>query len=247
MFSFFNKNEPPKKIPEIQFENISKNEFSSNFFEKKKPVLIKGGIKNWPIFRNWSKEYISKLAGNEPCTVVYDSRPAASKKKSTLKQYFLEGGNNATLSLTDYQKGAKPKFFKDLEIPNKLYGFSDIYRYFFFHAPKDSGTLPHNHGDAFNHLAYGKKSWVLFDADQLKYQKGFELLMKFNKSYPVGSHSKDWFKNEVPKLGKKISNFYHFTQEPGDIVYIPHRYAHAVLNFSEVMGIVIEIKRYESK
>jgi hypothetical protein len=247
MLSFFKKNHPSTPIPEIQLESLSKGEFEKNFFSPKKPALIKGGIKDWPLFRNWSIDYISKLAGNEPCTIVDDSRPAASKTRSTLKQYFLDGGNKATLSLTDYKKGAKPKFFKDLEIPNKLYGFSDIYRYFFFHAPIDSGTLPHNHGDAFNHLAFGKKSWVLFDADQSKEAKGYDLLMKFNRNYPVGSHSKDWFKKEVPKLGKSISSYYHFTQEPGDIVYIPHRYAHAVLNFSEVMGIVIETKRYESK
>ncbi len=247
MFSFFRKNLSPAPIPEIYLGKLSKSDFEKNFFAQRKPALIKGGIKDWSIFRNWSIEYISKMAGNEPCTIVNDSRPAASKKRSTLKQYFLEERNSATLSLTDYKKGAKPKFFKDLEIPNKLYGFSDIYRYFFFHAPIESGTLPHNHGDAFNHLAYGKKSWVLFDADPLKDLKGYDLLMNFNRNYPVGSHSKDWFKKEVPKLGKSISSYFHFTQEPGDIVYIPHRFAHAVLNFSEVMGIVIETKRYESR
>lgn len=244
MFSLFKKNVPPKLIHETEYAEIEREDFLNNFFLPKKPLLIKNGLKDWPLYKRWNKEYIINLAGNEQCTLVYDSRPAASKKTTTLKDYFLKQKECSTLSLKEFNKKNKPKFFNDLQIPNKLFGYPDIYRYFFFHAPNNTGTLPHNHGDAFNFLVRGKKEWVMFDADKENETKGFELLLNFNKKYPVGAHSLKWFENELPTLGKKIPTHYSFIQEAGDIVFIPHRYAHTVLNLEEAMGIVIETKRH---
>ena len=48
------------------------------------------------------------------------------------------------------------------------------------------------------------------------------------------------FKKEVPKLPNKVDAVFCCTQEAGDIVFIPKGYCHAVLNKSEVMGIVFE-------
>lgn len=62
--------------------------FFRNFYQKRKPALIKGGASNWPLIKKWNKEYIVDISGNEMCTLVKDSRPAFAKEQSTLKNYF---------------------------------------------------------------------------------------------------------------------------------------------------------------
>ena len=52
----------------------------------------------------------------------------------------------------------------------------------FFHAPKDGGTLPHLHHDAFNMLIYGEKRWILHDAGRQIVPRG--------KSRHAGLHAK---------------------------------------------------------
>ena len=46
----------------------------------------------------------------------------------------------------------------------------------------------------------------------------------------------------IPKLAKKLDHVYTCTQNAGDIVFIPNGFCHAVLNKSEVMGIVFETR-----
>lgn len=245
MFNFLKKKLPPNVIESVNYSDFSTKEFYENYFIPKKPLLIQGASNDWPLMKKWNKEYIINHAGKEECTVVRDSRPAASKETSTLENYFKNLKNCSTLSLKEFNKGDKPIFFKDLIFPNKLFETTDIYRYFFFHADNNSGTLPHNHGDAFNFLVFGRKSWVMFDADPTTSPNGYNLLLQYNKKYPVGAHSSEWFASELLNIGKKKIHYYNFIQEPGEIVYIPHRYAHTVLNLDEVMGLVIEKKRYQ--
>ena len=81
---------------------------------------------------------------------------------------------------------------------------------------------------------------MFYDASETDNPNGYDVLQASNKKYPSGTHAKDWFKKEAPKLPNKVDRVYRCTQEAGDIVFIPNGYCHAVLNSSEVMGIVFE-------
>ena len=52
---------------------------------------------------------------------------------------------------------------------------------------------------------------------------------------------KDWYTREFLQLPKRVEKVYTCTQNAGDIVYIPHQFSHAVLNKSEVIGLVVEV------
>ena len=84
----------------------------------------------------------------------------------------------------------------------------------------------------------------MFDADRTISPKGYSLMMKTNKKYPPGTHSKDWFKKDYFKLSKKVDKVFECIQSPEDIIFIPINYCHTVVNTSdEVLGLVVEVLR----
>ncbi len=219
---------------------IDSKQFISQYKNVRKPVLLKGAAKHWPLMEKWNKEYIKNNMGDYVCKIIKDSRPAYANEQTTLNVYFNKLEGVSTLTLDPFNIKNPPLFYKDINSSNSFFKTKDIQRFFFFHSIKDAGTLPHIHGNAFNILQQGTKEWIFYDASEQFNIKGYRVLQESNKKYPIGSHAKDWFKKEVPKLSKKLENVFTCTQEAGDIVFIPNGYCHAVLNKSEVMGIVFE-------
>ena len=246
MFNLFKKsNKEIIDLDEVYFDDANQKEFFNNYFNKRIPVLIKGGAKDWPLMQKWNKSYVIKKAGGHMCTVVTDSRPASSTIRTTLKDYFKNYKGKSTLTLQKYEEGSVLPLLNDLPIPSPFFSSQSIRRYFFFHSVKDAGTLPHKHGDAFNVLVSGSKRWIFHDASIEIAPKGNAKLTEYAKTYPSGSTAQSWFKKELPDLANSLkkTQVYQCIQEPGDIVFIPSEYSHTVLNLSEVMGVVIDRNR----
>jgi hypothetical protein len=241
IFNFLRSNQK-EMIALDEYGNQDSALFLSNYKIPRVPVLLKGAASKWPLMSKWDKDYIIDNMGGYVCKIIKDSRPAYSKEQTTLKFYFEKLKDVSTLTLDPFVSKKPPLFYKDINSSNSFFKTNDIQRFFFFHSVKDAGTLPHIHGDAFNILQSGIKEWVFFDASETNNPNGYKLLKDFNKKYTIGTHAKDWFKKEVPKLTSKLDKVYSCTQEAGDIVFIPNGYCHAVLNKSEVMGIVFETK-----
>jgi len=240
IFNLFNGK---KKLVELdQFSSQDEVLFQSRYKNLRVPVLLKGAAKHWPLNSKWSKEYIKDNMGSYICKIIEDSRPAYAKDQTTLKFYFEKLKNVSTLTLEPFNQKKPPLFYKDIKTPNPFFKKRDIQRFFFYHSIKDAGTLPHIHGNAFNILQEGQKQWVFYDASKTNNPIGYNTLQESNKKYPKGTHAKDWFKKEVSKLPNKVDTVFCCTQEAGDIVFIPDGYCHAVLNKTEVMGIVFETR-----
>ncbi len=242
LFNLFSSQKNYPKIPEIS----TREEFAlffSEYFNPRRPVLLKGAAKEWELMSKWTKDYIAESSGSYICNIISDSRPASSTDQTTLKSYFSKVKGKSTLTLERFDKSDYPRFVNDILLPNVFFSKEDMARYFFFHSVKYAGTLPHNHRDAFNILQHGSKRWAFFDASQIHSPLGFKIQMEYFKSYPKGTHAKEWFSKELPKLGKRLPDVQECIQEAGDIVYIPIDYSHTVLNLSEVMGLVVERHR----
>jgi len=231
-------------VDEIYINQDNKNLFINDYFIPRVPAVIKAGAKEWPLIKSWTDEYLIKEYEDYICTVVSDSRPAYSKQKSTLKNYFKNHSDKSTLTLELYDENVSTNFIKDIILPNPLFSKENIARYFFFNSHEMAGTLPHFHGDAFNILQSGRKQWAFYDCIPTVAPRGHLTVLESFKTYPPGSHARTWFSNELPTLYKKVEKVYQCIQEPEDIVFIPFGFAHAVLNQSSVRGIVIEtVKR----
>ena len=224
----------------IDASQLTKEIFIKDYYKPRIPLLVKGGAKNWSIMQKWSKEYIIETSGDYECTIVSDSRPASAKITTSIRNYFEKYTDKSTLTLEKYQRNKAPAFLNDIELPNDFFSKKDIARFFFYHSNKDGGTLPHNHGDAFNILQSGKKHWIFYDANKLEAPNGNQRMHFYHQKYPVGTHAKDFFKSELKSLSKNVSDTAECFQEAGDIIYVPRQYCHAVLNKSEVMGLVVE-------
>jgi len=97
-------------VDEICINHENKNLFIDNYYLPRVPAVIKGGAKEWPLIKSWTDEYLIKEYGDYLCTVVNDSRPAYSKEKSTLKNYFKNHSEKSTLTLELYDKNISTYF-----------------------------------------------------------------------------------------------------------------------------------------
>ena len=93
----------------------------------------------------------------------------------------------------------------------------------FVMGPKFSGAHPHLHGDAFNFLLYGTKLWLLFPPANAFFSKGSAI---------------EWLLGHHDHSG--TTNLHGVIQYPGDIVYVPASWGHAVVNLADCVGVALE-------
>ena len=99
-----------------------------------------------------------------------------------------------------------------------------------------SGMMFHEHEDAWTASFAGLKRWIIWDRDVLSrdpppFQLNFETENKkfFDKVYTTRAH-KAWL----------AKNGWECVQEPGEMMYIPGRMQHAVLNIGETVAVTGE-------
>lgn len=237
---------PLLPMVEIPAANMSHEYFMENYFLPRVPVLLKQGCANWVFMQQWTREYLSTEIGDYACTIARDSRPAYSKEKCTLREYFEKYSHLSTMTFEPFDPEADeplPKFLKSIPLPNTFFEKKHIDAYFFFHANAGGGGLPHCHMDAFNLLQYGTKHWALYDASPEFNPKGWEVLKQCHEDYGAGTFSRDWFVDGPDQVRREGITLYECEQEAGDIVFIPEHFSHAILNRSENQGLVIISKR----
>ena len=89
-----------------------------------------------------------------------------------------------------------------------------------------TGSPVHYHNAAWNGLFYGLKKWYLLPPSE-----------KLISSVPV----KEWVDTHVPALESTV-RVASCVQQPGDIIFVPNNWAHAVLNLKSSVAIAWEGK-----
>ncbi len=107
-------------------------------------------------------------------------------------------------------------------IPDIFSNFSVVLRQFIL-GPKNSGSPPHFHGHAFNALVYGVKRWYLWPP---------------SKAYFAFDHARDW--EEEYLGGSRDPLAVVCVQGPGDVVYVPENWGHAVVNLADSVAAAFE-------
>jgi len=233
------------KVEEVPAANMAHEFFMENYFNTRTPVLLKGASAHWELMRKWTRDYLSAEMGDFQCTVARDSRPAYSKEKCSLRNYFQNYSHLSTMTFEPFKPKNQhlPKFLQDIPLPNPFFSRQTICAYFFFHANEKGGSLPHCHQDAFNLLQQGTKRWIMYDADPEIAPKGWQVLKHCHEKYAAGTHAKDWFMDGPDQVRKQGVTIYECEQQAGDIVFIPEYFSHAILNLSENQGMVIITER----
>jgi hypothetical protein len=95
----------------------------------------------------------------------------------------------------------------------------------FYLGGPGSGSPLHIHKDAFNTLMYGKKRWFLISPASALYS-----------TVPIST----WVVNTSLDGPKAPKGLQMCTQNAGDVLYIPHGWAHGVLNLETSVGVAVE-------
>ena len=112
-----------------------------------------------------------------------------------------------------------------------------------------SGSQPHFHGNAWNGLVYGLKLWLIFSPQHAFFSNmtalEWFLLQRadFQPCSCVAADSSAVADNStiaLPVANAGSCTVFSVLQRPGDIVYVPSQWGHAVLNLADSLGVALE-------
>lgn len=209
------------------------------------PALWNGAVGEFGIL-HWNLDYVRETFGAVACDISQSGRPLASEQHADLRTFLCEYYDRGHYSFTRVDVNAEHRspFLAEMTLPNRFIDRAEVRRSVFYAGRAHLGALPHRHGDALNLLVQGTKRWVLFDAADGS--TGRAIQEQYRRSYPYGTRvtPAEWLARELDPLraSAKARGFVvrEFTQESGDVVYVPRDFAHAVVNLSDVIGITLE-------
>lgn len=115
----------------------------------------------------------------------------------------------------------------------------DAYNMIWLIGPPRSGTAFHSHTEAWTALAHGRKRWLFYPPNQSPPAGG-----SGPDTYPAFAIT-DWWDRIRPHLNGPASNRpIECVQEPGDLMYVPEGWHHAVINVEDVVGISFQNTSY---
>ena len=211
-----------------------------------RPELFRGAVgRGFPRVANWTDELLAARFGALPCSYGEDARPASGGHYATYRS-FMDQRNRSMYTFT--RRGAESRefepFLHEMSFPNPHFGRREVERHIVYSGDEGTGALPHIHGPAFNLLAVGSKRWIMFDAAS---KNGSELQRFYYARYPQRGGERvqwqTWYDREYSSLvgNRAVGTVVEITQRAGDIVYVPARFSHTVLNLEAVTGITVEV------
>lgn len=217
-------------------QEMSSTEFYNLYFDKK-PVIVKGGIKDTRFYKNWSMDYLKQKAGSKRVTLNYTPSKlynnAVSEIKTTegafsemVDRLLNNKEENGNYYLAQSSIGHNfPELMPDLETPEHIKE-SDLLlatNMWLGGVGCDSG-LHYDFSHNFFLQVSGKKELVLFSPEDSEYlypsdKEGFQHMSE------IALHSVD--KDRFPLYDK--AQPIRLTVEAGDMVYIPSYWWHNLL------------------
>jgi hypothetical protein len=210
--------------------------FKKNYYERKKPVVIKDLAKSWPAYQKWNWDYFKSLVGEQRVALYNNIKSDAYTPINTADDYKTFGEYIDMISagpagwriflfnIFDHA----PQLIQDFSWPDHLMkGFVKKYPMLFVGG---EGSITHMHFDIdMSHILHtqfaGKKRVLLFpyeEKDRL-YRKPFEVLSLADFSnYSEGNGTPDY--EAFPALKK--AQGYEVILEPGDTLFMPAGYWH---------------------
>ena len=246
-----------RSVPRVHVSELTLESFHERFERQLKPCLVVGAMDDWPAKGNWGFAALRAEFGERPlkCGEDDDGYSVKLKLKHFLRYQCDPSGarkDDSPLYVFDSAFDNNPvtaKLLEDYKIPaifsEDLFGLvgekrRPPYRWWLV-GPERSGTTVHIDPlgtSAWNALARGRKLWVLFPPHlSKKLLKGKEFIAKGRDDEPI-----DWFADILPRMlrhyGDELqSEMSVVVQVPGEIIYVPSGWWHAVLNLDDTVAV----------
>ncbi|KAA0163495.1 hypothetical protein FNF31_02889 [Cafeteria roenbergensis] len=242
-------------IERVHTDDLSVEAFRERFERANLPVLIGGVVDKWPAAVNWEPERLSKRLRHRMFKCGEDDDGHAVKiKLKYFNRYMATTRDDSPLYIFDsaFTKDDRcKKLMDDFEVPPQfpedLFQLSGDsrrppYRWFLM-GPRRSGTCLHIDPlatSAWNALVRGRKRWVLFppDADVPLVRGKVDGIVRSGED----DEAVDYFALHLPRIlekggGAEAMGCIQFVQHPGETLFVPSGWWHAVLNLDDTVAI----------
>lgn len=233
------KESEPEKMPMIHCDELTDEKFIEISNNYRKPVVIKGFMKNTPAVKKWNLEYLDEIIGDFRInTVTYDSE--LEIKEMTFDEFTKRHDEGVYINNNHTILSHFPQLFNDLKdqfrhlikilhstnlnnihIANLFIGTTDTKKKF-------TGSNMHAGGSGnFFCQITGRKTWTLIDPK-------YSCLLK-GRVAENGIHAQTLFDMPDTNLGTYPSALKHLpryevTLEPGDILWNAPWHWHRIVN-----------------
>jgi len=234
------------KLIEVErVRDISLKDFKRKYVARNKPVVIEGAAKEWGCVRNWSIDYFQELHGEDEVTIVANDTTQTLFEILKLKDVLNNIRSGGSKYFRFYPLLEKhPEHIKDFnytwlkKAKNKI-GFLNQFQVFI--GGKGTYTPLHNAmGSNLFVQAFGTKEWILYPPSisaVIDPSPG----VNFHRSAPF--KTKEGPFNPFKPAYESPYHLYEYidrikvTLQPGDILFNPPHYWHAVQNPTDSIGV----------
>lgn len=236
-----------KEIPVERRTDLSYEEFKKEYLDKGKPVIFAGGAKEWDSVKKWSLDYIKELHGDDMVTSLDEEtikNPTHKQKLSDIIDGIREGKGyyfRFYPLLSEHPEHRKEFDENWLKKHRNKFSLSGVFQVFM--GGDRSYTSLHNasQGNLFVQT-FGQKKWVIYPP----YYTAIVDPLPVNNIYREASFERsgdtefNHFRPDYTIKGFKNYEFidkYTATLEPGDVLWNPPFYWHAVENNGDSIGV----------
>jgi hypothetical protein len=217
--------------------DIEHDDFRKNYYDTKRPLIIKDLAKQWPAYNKWNWEYFKSMVGDKKVALYNNVKSDAYTPINTADDYktfgeyidmISKGPAGWRIFLFNIFEHA-PQLTYDFSWPEHLMkGFVKKFPMLFVGG---ATSITHMHFDIdLSHILHtqfaGRKRVLLFPyEEQYKlYRKPFEVLSlaDFSNYYDNGNRKLNF--NDFPAL--KYAKGYEVIMEHGDTLFMPAGYFH---------------------
>jgi hypothetical protein len=223
-------------------DKITRDEFLNEYVYKNKPVLLRGRIDDWPAWERWSKSAMLAHHGDNSVVVrnsrdITDNNAGLKRDKVTmpLRQYVEQSMRRPDAEPIDvpylFHTQKVAEILNDIRHPH--FFAEDVFgspvecraaRSHFYIGGAYSSVSFHAHVTAWNALLFGYKRWFLLPPGHFY--------------GPTSIAMTRWMREHA---GAFADTMLECVQEPGEVLFVPQHWYHAVLNISDCVGIAVEV------
>jgi hypothetical protein len=222
-------------------EALTQREFFEQVRSLNQPVLLKGAALRWKAMEKWTFDYLTAVVGDsmtDVSAIPYGKLDGVASKMVSIKQFLYEMREtvvNMTTGLPpdyvfdtnqiDLAPSPKEGLAADVEFPSAFEGAYGMTSQLII-GPEASGAPVHYHGSAFNAAIVGRKRWFLYPQSISYWSKKPTLAWLLDgDAHGAGA-------GEQPL---------ECIQHPGDVMYVPTEYGHAVINVEDSIAFAQEV------